>query len=317
MQFLTKTSLSVLLLAISQVQALICYETVVLDPVTRNVTVVEKEIDSGFCQVLDCSRATTNDGDPCLKTFPVILGETNTLKFKYDFRQRAVYRCLKPGVSYVPSMCCTTDRCNTLAAIEARPPSPDSVLVGLVAADLVCCFIAVVVATIYSKHLNSKILKAIQALKIFNLSTSILLFLLLCIAKLPFSGSIEFILVFIASIISIGIHVFDLVKKNIEQTVRNIVSDALVFLLYVIGIVMLINKMAPWTWAFDNWGDICDYASMIIGTTLNISTDRNLCAFIEYIIGFSKLFYYLSFITKLFRYRTLWILRRHLCIVHI
>jgi hypothetical protein len=294
MHFPAKTALSILFLAITQVKALICYETVVLDALTRNMTVVEKEITSGFCQVAKCAKATINGGEPCLQKFPVIVGnKTNTVKFKYDFRQRAVSQCEKPGESYVPYMCCTTDRCNTIEAIEARPPSPDPVLVGLIAADLVCCFIAIVFATIYSRHLNSKVLKAIQALKIFNMSTSILLFLLLCVAKLPFSGSIEFILVFVASIISICIHVFDFVKKSIEQTKRYIIGEAVVFVLYIAGIIMLINKMAPWTWAFDNWAGICYFTPMLIGRALNISTDRNICAFIETIIGFGKLFFIL------------------------
>ena len=213
-------------------------------------------------------------------------------KFKYGIRQRAVAQCEKPGESYVSYMCCTTDRCNTIEAIEARPPSPDPVLVGLVAADLVCCFIAIVVATIYSKHLNSKVLKAIQALKIFNLSTSILLFILLCISKLPFGGSIEFFLVVIASIISIGIHVFDFMKKSIKQTMRHILSEALVFVLYIAGIMMLINHILPWS---ESWAKTCRYTPFLLGRTLNISTDRNICEFIETVIGFGKLFLILCF----------------------
>ena len=48
-----KNGLFVFLFAISHVHGLVCYETVV-HPTSRNVTVVEKTITSGVCQIVQC-----------------------------------------------------------------------------------------------------------------------------------------------------------------------------------------------------------------------------------------------------------------------
>ena len=280
MHFLSKTSLSVLLLAITQVQALICYETVILDALTKNVTVIEKEIPSGFCEIIDCRNYWGDPGSPCderIKTNSSY-GPPPPLYMKLEYRQAASTSGNSLNrINYIPHWKCNSDRCNT---IEAMFAAKDTLVLALVIGGLVASFVAIVLATIYSTHLTSKILKAIQGLKILNLSISLLLFVLLCLVEIPFGGTIAFNLVFIASILSMGFHAFDFFKRNMEPTKRRIISELVIFALYTAGVSMMIEQIMMWASSSTGWAGKCQF-------TPSSMTDRKICSFIEPIMGLS------------------------------
>ena len=288
MHFFTKTSLLVLLLAITQVQALICYETIV-DAKTQSFTVIEKETSSEYCQIIDCEWADFFAEGPCSKDVPTSVNTTVRLKFLH--RQRSVSQCEKPSDLFLPYLCCNSNYCNSVENIKQRASETeqDSVLIGLVSGDLIITCIAIVFGSyFYSNHLKSKSLKAIKGLKIFNLFTSLFVLILLCVAKLPFGGSAPFIVLFIASIVSILSHGFDLATKSIQQTKRHIGTEIIIILLYIMGLSMIFDQMMPI--GYVRVRNCRWFPSGMPPTYGEVSPDRDICACINTIIVFSELF---------------------------
>jgi len=287
MQFLAKTAFLVLLLVMTQVQALICYETVVLDAETKNVTVVEKEITSGYCEIVSCKLADPDMGEPCYQRF----GDTNRtrLYFRYgQHRQGYGSDCKALEEYYAPHVCCNTDRCNTVEALDTRNVQ-DSVLTGLVLSGIFTPLVAIAAAVHFLPMSTSPILKVIQGMKVFNLSISIVVLILLCVSRLPFGSGFEFTLVFIACILSIFFHSIDFAMKKCVQTKVQITCETVILVLYTIGISILIDKMVPWASSSSSLDAKCRLSP----TSVNISfgmPNRNICGFINALIGFGELF---------------------------
>ena len=164
-------------------------------------------------------------------------------------------------------------------------PQQDDVLIGLICATLIFCVILVAITT---KWVSAKHLKIILVLKAFNLSASLFVLILSLLARLPFAGVAEFILVFIASVLSVCSHSFDFAKKSFEPTKRPIISEVIIFGLYVAGIIMLFNINFYLSLSNYTWSGVCRVAPVAIGSFFGVSSDRNICAAILAILGFGK-----------------------------
>ena len=293
MHFPAKASLSVLLLAITQVQALICYETVILDIKTNNVTVVEKQVSSGFCEIVSCERGGYDMGPQCSILLPSTNGTTGPSYFKYGkYRQGYGSDCQALQGNYASHVCCNTDRCNTAEALSKRDIQ-DPVLSGLVIAGIVTTLVAIAADVYFLPMSTSPILKAIQGLKVFNLSTSIVVLILLCVSMLPFGPRVEYILVFVASILSIIFHSVDFARKKIVQTKVQIICETVILVLYIAGLSIIIDRMVPWVPNSSSLAEKCRLSPTSVGLSLGMSMERSICGFINALIGFGKFFFIL------------------------
>jgi hypothetical protein len=278
------------LLAASHVQARICYQTVFPSRESGNSsvfydrTVIEKET-SDYCMIYLCG------GTECA-SIPNVINAPRGINGRI-YVQLTATSCRSPddlSASYIPYWCCKEDRCNSIELMKAiaTVPPRDDVLIGLITASTVLALVAIGVAT-YKTSTKERLFQAIQALKIFSLAVSILFFLLLCVSKLPFGGAKEFILVFVASILSIGFHSFDFATKSIQPTIRHVASELVVLLLYLVGTIMMTSEMSNDAADYRKWGSKCyGFPSGMDGFFGIYNPGRDICSFIETFISIGE-----------------------------